>query len=46
MCASCLISEPTSFKLLTLDIRWRWLGDLKQPDGGFQMSVGGEEDVR
>ncbi|TAQ88026.1 hypothetical protein B7494_g3645 [Chlorociboria aeruginascens] len=25
---------------------WKWLGVLKQPDGGFQLSVGGEEDVR
>jgi protein farnesyltransferase subunit beta len=25
---------------------WRWLGALKQPDGGFQMFIGGEEDVR
>lgn len=25
---------------------WRWLGRLKQRDGGFQMAVGGEEDVR
>jgi protein farnesyltransferase subunit beta len=25
---------------------WKWLGALKQPDGGFQMSVGGEADVR
>ncbi|CAK7264879.1 CAAX farnesyltransferase (FTase) subunit beta [Sporothrix epigloea] len=25
---------------------WKWLCTLKQPDGGFQMSVGGEEDVR
>lgn len=25
---------------------WKWLGALKQPDGGFQMSVGGEEDIR
>lgn len=25
---------------------WRWLGELKQSDGGFRMSVGGEEDVR
>ena len=25
---------------------WEWLGRLKQRDGGFQMSVGGEEDVR
>ena len=27
-------------------LRWRWLGELKQSDGGFRMSVGGEEDVR
>lgn len=26
--------------------RWSWLGELKQPDGGFRMVVGGEEDVR
>ena len=25
---------------------WKWLGALKQPDGGFQMSAGGEEDIR
>jgi len=25
---------------------WKWLGALKQPDGGFQMAVGGEEDIR
>jgi protein farnesyltransferase subunit beta len=25
---------------------WMWLGRLKQKDGGFQMSEGGEEDVR
>lgn len=26
--------------------RWTWLGWLKQPDGGFALSVDGEEDVR
>ena len=25
---------------------WKWLGSLKQRDGGFQVTVGGEEDVR
>lgn len=25
---------------------WKWLCALKQEDGGFQMSIGGEEDVR
>ena len=30
----------------SLGCRWRWLGELKQCDGGFRMSIGGEEDVR
>ncbi|KAI1933137.1 CAAX farnesyltransferase (FTase) subunit beta [Ophidiomyces ophidiicola] len=25
---------------------WKWLGQLKQADGGFQVCLGGEEDVR
>lgn len=25
---------------------WRWLGAMKQRDGGFRMFIGGEEDVR
>jgi protein farnesyltransferase subunit beta len=25
---------------------WKWLGSLKQPNGGFQMAIGGEVDVR
>lgn len=25
---------------------WRWLNSLKQPDGGFQVCLGGEEDIR
>lgn len=31
---------------LILQQRWRWLGEVKQADGGFRMCVGGEEDVR
>lgn len=26
--------------------RWQWIGRLKQPDGGFRVCEGGEEDVR
>ena len=26
--------------------RWRWLGQVKQSDGGFRLCVAGEEDVR
>lgn len=33
---------PTNFTLC----RWSWLGQLKQPDGGFQLVIDGEEDVR
>ncbi|KAF2479192.1 terpenoid cyclases/protein prenyltransferase alpha-alpha toroid [Neohortaea acidophila] len=25
---------------------WHWLGTLKQPDGGFRMAIGAEEDIR
>lgn len=25
---------------------WRWLGGLKQRDGGFEVCRGGEEDIR
>ena len=31
---------------LLTSVRWRWLGQLKQADGGFRMCIGGEEDVR
>ena len=26
--------------------RWKWLGEIKQPDGGFALCKGGEVDVR
>jgi len=32
--------------LTSLYKRWRWLGKLKRPDGGFSVSQGGEIDVR
>jgi protein farnesyltransferase subunit beta len=31
---------------IVLLTRWRWLGRLKQSDGGFSVTEGGEEDVR
>ncbi|EPE27026.1 Terpenoid cyclase/Protein prenyltransferase [Glarea lozoyensis ATCC 20868] len=43
------VSEDERREVLELVNRramWKWLGRLKQRDGGFQMSVGGEEDVR
>ena len=32
--------------LIWVSCRWRWLGELKQQDGGFAVCVGGEKDVR
>ena len=32
--------------MLRTSPRWKWLGNLKQPDGGFTVCEGGEEDVR
>ena len=27
-------------------VRWKWLGSLKQADGGFSLCIDGEEDIR
>jgi protein farnesyltransferase subunit beta len=34
------------FEIVDRRKMWLWLGRLKQRDGGFRMSEGGEEDVR
>ena len=31
---------------LNLISRWKWLGSIKQSDGGFEIAKGAEEDVR
>lgn len=31
---------------LTYNFRWHFLGRMKQADGGFTVTVGGEEDIR
>ncbi|KAM5470708.1 CAAX farnesyltransferase (FTase) subunit beta [Microsporum audouinii] len=41
-----MVGGPEAFSLVDRLACWRWLGQLKQADGGFQVSVGGEEDVR
>jgi protein farnesyltransferase subunit beta len=41
-----MVGGDEALDLIDRKAMWRWLGALKQPDGGFQMSVGGEEDVR
>ncbi|OAT06004.1 protein farnesyltransferase subunit beta [Blastomyces gilchristii SLH14081] len=41
-----LVGGQDAFKLVNRTAMWRWLGKLKQADGGFQVTLGGEEDVR
>ncbi|KAF3481299.1 CaaX farnesyltransferase beta subunit Ram1 [Arthroderma uncinatum] len=41
-----MTGSPEAFKLVDRVGIWKWLGQLKQADGGFQVSKGGEEDVR
>jgi protein farnesyltransferase subunit beta len=44
--ALAMVGGEEALGLVDRRALWRWLGRLKQPDGGFQMAVGGEEDVR
>ncbi|KZF19217.1 hypothetical protein L228DRAFT_271467 [Xylona heveae TC161] len=41
-----MVGGDEALNLIDRKAMWRWLGDLKQRDGGFQVCVGGEEDVR
>ncbi|EER24306.1 protein farnesyltransferase beta subunit, putative [Coccidioides posadasii C735 delta SOWgp] len=40
------VGGAEAFSLVDRVAFWKWLGQLKQPDGGFQVCLGGEEDVR
>ena len=44
--ALAIVGGEACYEAVDRRALWRWLCSLKQPDGGFQMSVGGEEDVR
>ena len=44
--ALALVGGEDAFDVVDRKSMWRWLCSLKQPDGGFQMCVDGEEDVR
>jgi protein farnesyltransferase subunit beta len=46
MLSLALVGGKEALDLIDRKAMWKWLGALKQPDGGFQMSIGGEEDVR
>ncbi|KAK0617339.1 terpenoid cyclases/protein prenyltransferase alpha-alpha toroid [Immersiella caudata] len=41
-----LVGGEEAYEAIDRRAMWKWLCALKQPDGGFQVSVGGEEDVR
>ena len=39
--ALSMVRGPEALDLIDRKAMWKWLGALKQPDGGFRMSVGG-----
>ncbi|KAL9603328.1 MAG: hypothetical protein Q9179_002241 [Wetmoreana sp. 5 TL-2023] len=41
-----MVGGPESLDLIDRRSLWRWLGQVKQEDGGFRVCVDGEEDVR
>ncbi|KAJ5136798.1 hypothetical protein N7448_005352 [Penicillium atrosanguineum] len=41
-----MVGGEEAFAVVDRQSMWRWLGRLKQADGGFRVCEGGEEDVR
>lgn len=41
-----LVGGEDAYEVVDRKAMWRWLCGLKQPDGGFQVCLGGEEDIR
>jgi protein farnesyltransferase subunit beta len=41
-----LVGGADAYEVVDRRALWKWLGQLKCPDGGFRMSLGGEEDIR
>lgn len=44
--ALAVVGGPDAFEVVDRRAMWRWLCQLKMPNGGFRMSIGGEEGVR
>jgi protein farnesyltransferase subunit beta len=44
--ALAIVGGEEALDLIDRRAMWKWLAALKQPDGGFQVCVGGEEDIR
>ncbi|KAK0628947.1 terpenoid cyclases/protein prenyltransferase alpha-alpha toroid [Bombardia bombarda] len=41
-----LVGDEDAYEVIDRKAMWRWLCSLKQTDGGFQLGLGGEEDIR
>lgn len=41
-----LVGGEEAYEAVDRKAMWKWLCSLKQPDGGFQVCLGGEEDIR
>ncbi|KAF3019657.1 CAAX farnesyltransferase (FTase) subunit beta [Neopestalotiopsis sp. 37M] len=44
--ALAIVGGEEAYEVIDRRAMWKWLSSLKQPDGGFSMSLGGEVDVR
>lgn len=44
--ALALVGGEEAYEVVDRKAMWRWLCSLKQADGGFQVCLGGEEDIR
>ncbi|KAF6804204.1 prenyltransferase and squalene oxidase [Colletotrichum musicola] len=44
--ALAIVGGEDAYEVIDRRSMWRWLCSLKQPDGGIQMTLGGEVDVR
>jgi protein farnesyltransferase subunit beta len=44
--ALALVGGEEAYEVIDRRAMWKWLCSLKQPDGGFQVAMGGEEDIR
>jgi len=44
--ALALVGGEDAYEVVDRKAMWKWICSLKQPDGGFQVCLGGEEDIR
>jgi len=44
--ALAIVGGESAYRVIDRRTMWKWLCALKQPDGGFQLTLGGEIDVR